>query len=365
MREQLEALRAAAMAELGDSASAEQIEAVRVRVLGRGGELTDVMRRMREVAAAERPAIGQLVNQIKREIESRIDALQERQRAAALERSLSEARLDVTLPGARIPRGRLHPLTLVMEQMLDIFASMGFEVAATQDVEDDFHNFEALNFPPDHPAREMQDTFFLPGGMLLRTHTSNGQIRVMQRRKPPLAVVCPGNCYRRDELSVRASPMFGQIEGFMVDRAGRVTMAHLKGVLSEFARAFYGPQIAVRFRASFFPFTEPSAELDISCLLCGGAGCRVCKHSGWTEILGSGMIHPNVLRKVGYDPAEYQGFAFGMGVERQALLKLGVDDMRLFFENDLRFLGQFPSFTAGSSAASTPAASTSVMRSSS
>jgi phenylalanyl-tRNA synthetase alpha chain len=236
--------------------------------------------------------------------------------------------------------------------MLDIFASMGFEVVATQDVEDDFHNFEALNFPPDHPAREMQDTFFLPGGMLLRTHTSNGQIRVMQQRKPPLAVVCPGNCYRRDELSVRASPMFGQIEGFMVDRTGRVTMAHLKGVLSEFARAFYGPQIAVRFRASFFPFTEPSAELDISCLLCGGAGCRVCKQSGWTEILGSGMIHPNVLRKVGYDPAEYQGFAFGMGVERQALLKLGVDDMRLFFENDLRFLGQFPSFTARSSATS-------------
>jgi phenylalanyl-tRNA synthetase alpha chain len=350
MREQLEALRATAMAELDDGASAEQIEAVRVRVLGRGGELTDVMRRMREVAAEDRPAIGQLVNQIKREVESRIEALQERQRAAALERSLGEARIDVTLPGARIPRGRLHPLTLVMEQMLDIFASMGFEVVATQDVEDDFHNFEALNFPPDHPAREMQDTFFLPGGMLLRTHTSNGQIRVMQQRKAPLAVVCPGNRYRRDELSVRASPMFGQIEGFMVDRAGQITMAHLKGVLSEFARAFYGPQIAVRFRASFFPFTEPSAELDISCLLCGGAGCRVCKQSGWTEILGSGMIHPNVLRKVGYDPAEYQGFAFGMGVERQALLKLGVDDMRLFFENDLRFLGQFPSFVANSSA---------------
>jgi len=362
MREQLEALRAAAMAQLDDGASAEQIEAVRVRVLGRGGELTDVMRRMREVAAEERPAIGQLVNQIKREIEGRIEALQERQRAAALARSLGEARLDVTLPGARVARGRLHPLTLVMEQMIDIFASMGFEIAATQDVEDDFHNFEALNFPPDHPAREMQDTFFLPGGMLLRTHTSNGQIRVMQRRQPPLAVVCPGNCYRRDELSVRASPMFSQIEGFMVDRAGRVTMAHLKGVLSEFARAFYGPRTEVRFRASFFPFTEPSAELDISCLLCGGAGCRVCKQSGWTEILGSGMIHPNVLRKVGYDPAEYQGFAFGMGVERQALLRLGVDDMRLFFENDLRFLGQFPSFVAQSAVARSSAAQSSVAR---
>lgn len=349
MKGEIEAIRTAATAELGDDAGPEQIETVRVRVLGRSGRLTELMRRMREVPNEERPAIGQLINQVKREIEQRINVLQERIQAQTLERSLAEARLDVSLPGARLPRGRLHPVTLAMEQMLDIFASMGFEVAATRDVEDDFHNFEALNFPPDHPAREMQDTFFLPGGMLLRTHTSNGQIRVMRSRKPPLAVVCPGNCYRRDELSVRASPMFSQIEGFMVDRAGRVTMAHLKGVLSEFARAFFGAQTAVRFRASFFPFTEPSAEVDISCLLCEGAGCRVCKQSGWTEILGSGMIHPNVLRAVGYDPAEYQGFAFGMGVERTALLKLGVDDMRLFFENDLRFLNQFPSFVERSS----------------
>src|SRR5579885_1285124 len=349
MKEQLEALRAGAMARLGDDAGAEEIEAVRVRVLGRGGELTEVMRRMREVPAEERPALGQLVNQIKRELEARIDELQERQRAAELARSLGAARLDVTLPGARVPRGRLHPLTLMMEQMLDIFASMGFEIVPTQDVEDDFHNFEALNFPPDHPAREMQDTFFLGGGLLLRTHTSNGQIRVMESRRPPLAIVCPGNCYRRDELSVRASPMFSQIEGFMVDRAGRITMAHLKGVLTEFLRAFFGPGTAVRFRASFFPFTEPSAEVDISCLLCAGKGCRVCKQSGWTEILGSGMIHPNVFRAVGYDPAEYQGFAFGLGVERTALLKLGVEDMRLFFENDLRFLGQFQAVTERSS----------------
>jgi len=221
-------------------------------------------------------------------------------------------------------------------------------VIETRDVEDDFHNFGALNFPPDHPARDMQDTFFLPGGLLLRTHTSNGQIRVMEQRRPPLAIVCPGNCYRRDELSVRASPMFSQIEGFMVDRAGVITMAHLKGVLTEFTRAFYGADKRVRFRTSFFPFTEPSAEVDVSCLLCNGAGCRVCKQSGWTEILGSGMIHPNVLRAVGYDPNEYQGFAFGMGIERQSLLKLGVDDMRLFFENDMRFLRQFRSDEAAS-----------------
>jgi phenylalanyl-tRNA synthetase alpha chain len=199
---------------------------------------------------------------------------------------------------------------------------------------------------PHHPARDMQDTFYVEGGNLLRTHTSNGQIRVMEKRRPPLAVVCPGKCYRRDDLGVRASPMFTQVEGFMIDQRGRITMAHLKGVLTEFARAFFG-STAVRFRASYFPFTEPSAELDIRCLLCDGAGCPVCKHSGWTEVLGCGMIHPNVMRAVEYDPEEYQGFAFGIGVERTGLMKLGVDDMRLFFENDLRFLSQFPALSGG------------------
>lgn len=343
MKEQLEEIRARALRDLGDGASEDQIESVRVGVLGRAGALTEIMRRMPEVARDERPAIGRLVNEIKRELEDRIGVLTENLKRAAMERSLSEVQLDVTLPGMQVPRGWLHPVTQTRERMIDIFVSMGFEAIETQDVEDDFHNFGALNFPADHPAREMQDTFFLPGGLLLRTHTSNGQIRVMEQRRPPLAVICPGNCYRRDELSVRASPMFSQIEGFMVDRAGVITMAHLKGVLSEFLRAFFGPDTGVRFRASFFPFTEPSAEVDISCLLCHGAGCRVCKQSGWTEILGSGMIHPNVLRAVGYDPTEYQGFAFGMGVERTSLLKLGVDDLRLFFENDLRFLKQFRS----------------------
>ncbi len=346
MREQLEQLRRRAMDELADDATDDQIEAVRVRVLGRSGELTEIMRRMPEVAKEERPAIGQLVNQIKREVEERIERLKAALKQSALERSLSEARLDVTLPGTRVPRGRIHPVTVIMERMLDIFVSQGFEVAMTQDIEDDFHNFEALNFPPDHPAREMQDTFLVGGGMLLRSHTSNGQIRVMETRRPPLAVVCPGRCYRRDELSVRASPMFTQIEGFMVDRVGKVTMAHLKGVLTNFLNAFFG-KTEVRFRSSYFPFTEPSVEVDIHCLLCHGAGCRVCKQTGWTEILGAGMIHPNVLRAVKLDPAEYQGFAFGFGVERPALLKLGVDDMRLFFENDLRFLVQFPALSGG------------------
>lgn len=347
MKDKLEDIRQRAMTDLAEDASEEQMESVRVRVLGRSGELTELMRGMRDVPPEERPAIGQLVNRIKRELEDRIEALRQKHKVATLERSLEQARLDVTLPGARVPRGRIHPVTHILERMLDIFVSMGFEIAMTRDVEDDFHNFEALNFPPDHPAREMQDTFLVGGGLLLRSHTSNGQIRVMEERKPPLAVVCPGRCYRRDELSVRASPMFTQIEGFMIDRVGRITMTHLKGVLVEFLRAFYGPDTRVRFRASYFPFTEPSAEVDIHCELCKGAGCRVCKHTGWTEILGCGMIHPNVLRAVNLDPDEYQGFAFGFGVERPALLKLGVDDMRLFFENDLRFLAQFPSLDGG------------------
>lgn len=342
MKEQLEQIRTRSLAELADDAGADAIEAVRVRVLGRSGELTEIMRGLRDVPQAERPLIGKLVNEIKRELEARIEELQARLRQRELETSLAATKLDVTLPGMKVARGRIHPITQVMEEMLDILCEMGFEVEYTQDVEDDFHNFAALNFPPDHPARDMQDTFFLPGGMLLRTHTSNGQIRVLERRRPPLAVVCPGGCYRRDDLSVRASPAFNQIEGFMIDRRGRITMSHLKGVLTEFAKGFFG-ETRVRFRGSFFPFTEPSAELDIYCLLCSGAGCPVCKYSGWTEVLGCGMIHPNVLRAVKLDPEEYQGFAFGMGVERTALMKLGIDDLRLFFENDLRFLAQFPS----------------------
>jgi phenylalanyl-tRNA synthetase alpha chain len=329
------------MAELAQSASLEQIENVRVKVLGRGGELTELLRSMREVPAQERPAIGQLANQVKRDIEERIEVLKNELRRRALGESLARAPLDVTLPGVQFPRGHIHPLTQITERLLDIWAAMGFEVIPTPDIEDDFHNFGALNFPSDHPARDMQDTFFLGDGLLLRTHTSNGQIRVMERRQPPLAVVCPGACYRRDELSVRYSPMFSQIEGFAVDEFGKITMAHLKGALTEFLRAFFGPTSQVRFRASFFPFTEPSAEADVRCIFCAGTGCRVCKHSGWIEILGAGMIHPNVLRAVGYDPQRYSGFAFGMGVERLALIKLGVDDMRLFFENDLRFLTQF------------------------
>src|SRR5262249_173933 len=240
MKEQLEEIRRRARAELSDHATAEAIEAVRVRVLGRSGELTEIMRGIGNLAPAERPLVGKLVNEIKRELESRIAALQDNLRGRELERSLAEAKLDVTLPGTKIPRGRIHPVTQMIEEMLDILCEMGFEVEYTQDVEDDFHNFAALNFAPDHPARHMQDTFFLPGGLLLRTPTSNGQIRVLEHRRPPLAVVCPGGCYRRDDPSVRASPAFNQIEGFMIDGRGRITMSHLKGVLTEFAKGFFG-----------------------------------------------------------------------------------------------------------------------------
>jgi len=329
------------MSELSDSASDDQIEAVRVRVLGRSGELTEIMRGMRNVPNAERPAMGQLINQIKREVEVRIENLKLVLKRAELERSLADQRIDVTLPGMRIERGHIHPITQMLERMLDIFVSMGFEIEMTQDIEDDFHNFQALNFPPDHPAREMQDTFTVDGGMLLRSHTSNGQVRVMEKRKPPLAVVCPGRCYRRDEVSVRSLPMFTQIEGFMVDVTGKVTLAHLKGVLSDFIRALFGAEVGVRFRSSYFPFTEPSVEVDMSCVLCKGAGCRVCKHTGWTEILGAGMIHPNVLRAVKLDPEAYQGFAFGIGVERVCARRHAVRDIRDFYRNDVRFLHQF------------------------
>ncbi|MCL5044272.1 MAG: phenylalanine--tRNA ligase subunit alpha, partial [Deltaproteobacteria bacterium] len=258
MKTRLEEIRRAAMARLSERATAGEIEEVRVRTLGRSGELTLLMRQLGGLAPEERRDAGRLLNEIKQQIEARLAELKIRLQQEALRRAVAEPPIDPTLPGLGIRRGRFHPLTVVLEQALDIFESMGFEVAETQDIEDDFHNFSALNFPPDHPAREMQDTFFLGGGLLLRTHTSNGQVRVMESRQPPLAVVCPGNCYRRDELSVRASPMFGQIEGFMVDRVGAVTLADLKGVLGEFLRAFFGPRTNLRFRASFFPFTEPS-----------------------------------------------------------------------------------------------------------
>jgi len=318
--------------------SAAELEQVRVRVLGRQGTLTQLLRSLGSLGVEERPLVGAAANEAKRDLEALVEArlAETRERERRQERAL--ARPDLTVPGRRPARGARHPLTQVRDEIVAVFAGLGFSVAEGPEIETDYYNFEALNLPPDHPARDMQDTFYFSADTLLRTHTSPVQIRVMQAQRPPVRIICPGRVYRRD-ADITHSPMFHQVEGLAVDRD--VSMADLKGTLELFARAMFGPDSRIRFRPSFFPFTEPSAEVDVLCFGCGGGGCRVCKQSGWLEILGSGMVHPQVLRNVGYDPEEMTGWAFGMGIERVAMLKYGVDDIRLFFENDLRFLRQF------------------------
>ena len=347
MRAELAELRETALGEIAACRTEAELEAIRVRYLGRKGSLNTILRGLGALSAGERPAMGALANVVKDAIVAALATKSAHLGAEQLRRSLSEDRIDVTLPGRARPRGQVHPLRRVEEDIVDIFVAMGFRVAEGPEIEDDEHNFGALNFPPDHPARDTQDTIFVAAGddALLRTHTSPVQIRVMRATRPPLRVIVPGTVYRRDELDPTHSPMFHQVEGFMVDE--RVTFADLKGVLVAFLRRLFGPDTGVRFRPSFFPFTEPSAEIDIACASCAAAGgvdpsCRVCRGAGWLEILGAGVIHPNVMRAVGYDPEAVQGFAFGMGTDRIALLRYGIDDLRLFYENDLRFLGQFP-----------------------
>ncbi len=340
MKEELERIREAALAALAAAETEEQLEQIRVGFLGRKGELTLVVRQMRDVAPEQRPAMGAVLNQIKDEIEARIAEALTQVRAAERARRAAEERIDVTLPGRRRQRGTLHPLTQVVDELVDVFGSLGFTVVEGPDVEDDYHNFEALNIPRDHPARDMQDTLFVGDGLVLRTHTSPVQIRVMETQPPPLRVIVPGAAYRHD-YDVTHSPMFHQIEGFLVDR--RVTFADLKGVLTLALQRLFGSGTRVRFRPAFFPFTEPSAEVDIGCFQCGGedGACRLCKGTGWMEILGSGLIDPNVFRFVGYDPEAVSGFAFGMGIERVAMLKYEINDIRLLYGSDLRFLRQF------------------------
>jgi phenylalanyl-tRNA synthetase alpha chain len=340
MRETLERVRESALAALAAARSETELEQVRVRFLGRKGELTSVVRQMRDVAPEDRPAMGVLLNAAKDEIEQRITAALADLRAAARARRATEEHVDITLPGRRRMRGTLHPLTQVIEELVDVFGSLGFSVAEGPDIEDDYHNFEALNIPRDHPARDMQDTLFVSEDLVLRTHTSPVQIRVMESQPPPVRVIVPGAAYRHD-YDVTHSPMFHQIEGLMVDK--RVTFADLKGVLTVALQRLFGKETRVRFRPSFFQFTEPSAEVDIACFQCGGrdAGCRLCKGTGWMEILGSGLVDPNVFRFVGYDPEEVSGFAFGMGIERVAMLKYEINDIRLLYGSDLRFLRQF------------------------
>jgi phenylalanyl-tRNA synthetase alpha chain len=328
-----------ALAEVAGARSTSDLEQVRVRVLGRSGQLTTLLRSLGSIPAAERPRIGEQTNQAKASVEVAIAARLEGLKAEERRVTLQADRPDLTLPGRRPDPGPVHPITRVTEEIIEVFEGLGFSVAEGPEVESDYYNFAALNFPDDHPARDMQDTFHVGPDALLRTHTSPVQIRTMKAQRPPVRIICLGKVYRRDILDATHSPMFHQVEGLAVDK--HITMADLKATLQLFAREMFGPRSTVRFRPSFFPFTEPSAEVDVRCFKCGGDGCRFCRASGWLEILGSGMVHPNVLRNVGYDPEEVTGWAFGMGIDRIALLKYEIDDIRLFFDNDLRFLQQF------------------------
>lgn len=339
MKEKLEAIRAAALSAL-ESADVEQdIESLRVKFLGKKGELTAILKQMGGLSPEERPQMGQLVNEAKQELENRIAEKKQDIKAKAAELKLKAETIDITLPGKVTRKGSLHPLSIVTDDMIDIFRSMGFDVVDGPEVETDHYCFECLNVPADHPARDMQDTFYLGKDLLLRTQTSAAQIRTMENRKPPIRVVCPGRVFRADEVDATHSPVFHQMEGLVVDKG--ITMCDLKGVLEQFAREIYGPETKVKFRPSFFPFTEPSVEVDVTCSECGGKGCRVCKGSGWIEILGAGMVHPNVLRSCGIDPEVYSGFAFGIGLDRTATTRHKISDIRLLFENDQRFLQQF------------------------
>lgn len=338
MKERLQQLQEESLLGLQQAEDLKTLQSVRVQVLGKKGTLTEVMKGMRDLAAEERPAIGHLVNTLKTKFEDSFAARQLELQRQDIAAKLANEKIDVTLPGRKNTPGSLHPVTLVTDEVIEIFSRLGFAVAEGPEIEQDFYNFEALNIPKDHPARDMQDTFYISDDRVLRTHTSPVQIRTMMKHKPPIRIIAPGTVYRRDS-DITHSPMFHQVEGFLVD--DRVTFGDLKGVLTHFLNEFFGEGHRVRFRPSFFPFTEPSAEVDIECVICGGSGCRVCGKTGWLEILGCGMIDPAVFASVNYDAEKYSGFAFGMGLERMAMLKYGVNDLRLFFENDLRFLKQF------------------------
>ncbi|MBI5586971.1 MAG: phenylalanine--tRNA ligase subunit alpha [Deltaproteobacteria bacterium] len=338
MIEKLENLLKEASSEISKADSKEKVLLLKTRYVGRKGEIASFLKDLGGLPAEERKAAGEAINRAKDAIEKEVERLlagfDEREKALLLKTD----RVDVTLPGRRVPLGKRHPVTQVMDSVEAIFSGLGFDIAEGPEVELDYYNFEALNLPKDHPARDMQDTFYINEEVLLRTHTSAVQPRVMERERPPLRVIAPGTVYRRDS-DITHTPMFHQVEGFMVDKG--VRFSDLKGILTQFLHELFGENTGIRFRPSFFPFTEPSAEVDIRCVICSGSGCRVCKGSGWLEILGAGMIHPEVFRTVKYDPEEYTGFAFGLGIERIAMLKFGIDDLRLFFENDIRFLRQF------------------------
>lgn len=337
MKEILQKIRSEALERI-NSADAD-LEALRVRYLGKKGELTAVLRGMAGLSPEERPVVGQLANKVRAEIENAIAERTAVQKQKALEAQLLAERVDVTAPGAAPAIGHNHPLTVVRRDLEEIFLGLGFSIAEGPEVEYDYYNFQALNIPENHPARDMQDTFYITDKVLLRSQTSPVQVRVMEKQKPPIRIVSPGRVYRSDDVDATHSPLFHQFEGLVVDRG--ITMGDLKGMLELFAKNMFGADTRIRFRPHHFPFTEPSAEVDVSCFACGGKGCRLCKGEGWIEILGAGMVHPHVLSGCGIDPEEYSGFAFGLGIERIALLKYHIDDMRLLYENDIRFISQF------------------------
>ena len=337
MEQDLRQLQSEAETSLNSLENLKDLEDLRVQYLGRKGLFTSLLRQLGQVSAEERPRLGKLANQIKEELEQKFT--DRKSALAGPEAASFVEKIDLSLPGRVAPFGQLHPVTQIMDEVCSIFVDLGFAVAEGPDVELDYYNFEALNIPQHHPARDMHDTFYISDSILLRTHTSPMQIRAMEKTAPPLRIIAPGKVYRCDS-DITHTPMFHQVEGFLVDR--KVSFADLKGVLAVFCQKMFGQEdIGLRFRPSFFPFTEPSAEVDIGCVICRGKGCRVCKQTGWLEILGAGMIDPEVFRMVDYDPEEFTGFAFGLGIERIAMLKYGIDDIRLFYENDLRFLKQF------------------------
>ncbi|NLU50158.1 MAG: phenylalanine--tRNA ligase subunit alpha [Syntrophomonadaceae bacterium] len=340
MIDRLDKIRTEAEKAIQDAESMEALQELRVRFLGRKGELTRVLRGLKDLPGDRRAVAGQAANRLKSDLEAFLELKLAQLKESELNRQLQEERIDVTLPGVPVNSGRKHPLTQVLDEIKNIFTSMGFEIAEGPEIELDYYNFEALNIPRDHPARDMQDSFYITEEVLLRTHTSPVQVRTMEKKRPhlPVRIIAPGKVYRRDDDATH-SPMFHQVEGLVLDE--NITFADLKGTLMSFARRVFREDVRVRFRTSFFPFTEPSAEMDISCVACGGKGCRVCSQTGWLEILGAGMVNPKVLAMSGYDPEEVTGFAFGMGVERIAMLKYDVNDLRLFFDNDIRFLTQF------------------------
>ena len=339
MKAELEAIAKQALEELKGAQDLKVLDTVRVKYLGKKGELTAILKQMGKLSAEERPAIGQLANQVRADIEQMLEQTKTDLEAKALDIRLAGETLDVTLPGQKKPLGKKHPLTIVLDELKEIVVGMGFEIATGPEVELDYYNFEALNIPKDHPSRDTQDTFYISDNVLLRTQTSPMQIRTMEKKKPPIRIIAPGRVYRSDAVDATHSPLFHQVEGLVVDKG--ITMADLKGTLEVFVKRLYGDSTVVRFRPHHFPFTEPSAELDVQCFHCHGEGCSLCKGEGWIEILGCGMVHPQVLLNCGIDPEEYSGFAFGLGLERMVMMRYGIDDLRLFYDNDVRFLKQF------------------------